>query len=194
MPKGHAKRYTIRQNYRGKKGWSVVGATGVVHGTHSTRAAAIQQQAAIYTSQAASKSMDSDLTIDYYEDDFLDDEEDIMDDGDDEMEYDVEKAYDTRQRRDMARRGQAMPDGSFPIANRNDLANAIQSVGRASDYEAARRHIVRRARALGMTNMLPEEWTSKSLTSIFKSLPSHAKRNNSIGNAQTSFNIFSKGL
>ena len=57
MPKDGAKagRYTIRQNYRGKKGWSVVGDTGVVHGTHATRSAAINQQSAIYASQADSK-------------------------------------------------------------------------------------------------------------------------------------------
>jgi len=67
----------------------------------------------------------------------------------------------TRQR--MAREGTAMPDGSFPIANETDLRNAIQSVGRASNYEAARRHITRRARALGMTELLPEEWDTSKL-------------------------------
>jgi len=66
--------------------------------------------------------------------------------------------YSAASRRRMAESGEAMPDGSFPIANRADLRNAIQSVGRASDYEAARRHIMRRARALGAMDMLPEDW------------------------------------
>lgn len=66
--------------------------------------------------------------------------------------------YNAESRRRMAESGQAMSDGSFPIANRADLRNAIQSVGRASNYEAARRHIIRRARALGATDMLPEDW------------------------------------
>lgn len=66
--------------------------------------------------------------------------------------------YSSESRRQMAASGQAMPDGSFPIANRTDLRNAIQSVGRASNYDAARRHIIRRARALGATDMLPEDW------------------------------------
>ena len=66
--------------------------------------------------------------------------------------------YSTDARRRMAESGEAMPDGSFPIANRADLRNAIQSVGRASNYEAARRHIISRARALGAEDMLPEEW------------------------------------
>lgn len=74
-----------------------------------------------------------------------------------------ERSTATRQR--LAESGAAMPDGSFPIVTAQDLLNAIQSVGRAKDYEAARRHIMSRARALGMTDKLPESWTktSKSL-------------------------------
>lgn len=73
---------------------------------------------------------------------------------------DTEKRdYSAATRRRMAAEGQAMPDGSFPIANETDLRNAIQSVGRAGNYEAARRHIIRRARALGLTDILPEEWS-----------------------------------
>jgi hypothetical protein len=66
----------------------------------------------------------------------------------------------TRER--MAGSGTAMPDGSFPIANRNDLMNAIRSVGRAKDYAAARAHIIRRARALNAMDMLPEDWRNKA--------------------------------
>ena len=77
--------------------------------------------------------------------------------------------YSTAARRRMAESGQAMPDGSFPIANRTDLRNAIQSVGRASNYEAARRHIISRARALGAEDMLPEDW-KKSEKSLFSSV------------------------
>lgn len=66
----------------------------------------------------------------------------------------------TRER--MAESGTAMPDGSFPIANRSDLMNAIRSVGRAKDYAAARAHIIRRARALNAMDMLPEDWRNKA--------------------------------
>lgn len=77
------------------------------------------------------------------------------------MLQDLEKRdYSTAARRRMAESGEAMPDGSFPIANRADLRNAIQSVGRASNYEAARRHIISRARALNAEDMLPEDWKS----------------------------------
>jgi hypothetical protein len=70
--------------------------------------------------------------------------------------------YSMDARRDMAASVMAMPDGSFPIANGGDLQNAIQSVGRASNYAAAKEHIVRRARALGMMDMLPEDWRNNA--------------------------------
>ena len=66
--------------------------------------------------------------------------------------------YSAATRERMAREGTAMRDGSFPIANETDLRNAIQSVGRAANYDAARRHIIRRARALSLTQLLPEDW------------------------------------
>ena len=70
----------------------------------------------------------------------------------------AKKDYTSKQREAMASRGQAMPDGSFPIANAKDLHNAIQSVGRASSYEAAKKHIISRARALHLEDLLPEDW------------------------------------
>jgi hypothetical protein len=70
--------------------------------------------------------------------------------------------YSMDARRDMAASGIAMPDGSFPIANGGDLQNAIQSVGRAANYAAAKEHIIRRARALGMMEMLPEDWRNNA--------------------------------
>ena len=66
--------------------------------------------------------------------------------------------YSSSARERMAESENAMPDGSFPIANATDLRNAIQSVGRAKDYARAKAHITRRAKDLGLTNMLPSEW------------------------------------
>jgi hypothetical protein len=68
------------------------------------------------------------------------------------------KDYPAKTRERMANSGTAMPDGSFPIANEADLHNAIQSVGRAKDYAAAKKHIIERARAMGMLDALPEDW------------------------------------
>jgi len=72
----------------------------------------------------------------------------------------VAREFDAAKRRAMADRGTAMPDGSFPISNVEDLRNAIQAIGRAKDPEAVKRHIRKRARALGATNLLPESWTA----------------------------------
>ena len=59
----------------------------------------------------------------------------------------------------MAEEGMALPDGSFPIKDRADLENAIQAHGRAKDIEKAKRHIKKRAKELGLEDMIPEEWS-----------------------------------
>jgi len=68
------------------------------------------------------------------------------------------REFSTASRERMAEAGTAMPDGSFPIASRSDLQNAIQAVGRAKDYEKAKAHIISRARALNAMDMLPDDW------------------------------------
>jgi len=59
------------------------------------------------------------------------------------------------------------PDGSggrFPIRNRSDLLKAIRAVGRAKGGEEGRRKvrrfIIRRARALGLSDLIPDTWAS----------------------------------
>jgi hypothetical protein len=88
--------------------------------------------------------------------------DDLNDVGDDaEMSLaDEFRQYEAEQRRVMARKGQALPDGSFPIADEEDLANAIRAIGRASDPEAAKAHIKKRARALGKTDIIPADWAN----------------------------------
>lgn len=58
----------------------------------------------------------------------------------------------------LAGRGAAMPDGSYPIANVNDLRNAIRAVGRAKNPAAVKAHIKRRAAALGKADLVPDDW------------------------------------
>jgi hypothetical protein len=71
----------------------------------------------------------------------------------------VEKrSFSSDQRDSMASSGQAMPDGSYPIGNTGDLKNAIQAYGRSKNPSATKAHIIRRARALGATDQLPEDW------------------------------------
>ena len=78
------------------------------------------------------------------------------------------KDYSDKERQVLARRDMALPDGSFPIVTVGDLRNAIQSVGRASNYSKARNHIIRRAEALNRTDLLPEEWKPKSARKSFE--------------------------
>ena len=65
---------------------------------------------------------------------------------------------DTQERRKLAEEGKALPDGSFPIRNREDLQDAIQSYGRAKDKAEAKRWIERRAKELNAEGELPDDW------------------------------------
>jgi hypothetical protein len=67
--------------------------------------------------------------------------------------------YSADDRKAMAKKGQAMPDGSYPIGDKADLANAIKAVGRGGgSHNAIRAFIMRRARALGATGSIPINW------------------------------------
>lgn len=61
------------------------------------------------------------------------------------------KNYDSKARKRMAKSGTAMPDGSYPIADCEDVSNARQSIGRSPESRrtAVQAHINKRARALG---------------------------------------------
>jgi len=72
------------------------------------------------------------------------------------------REFTDEQRKKMAGEGKAMKDGSFPIENKDDLKNAIKAYGRAKNKAAAKRHIIKRAKALGATDLLPDDWKSKS--------------------------------
>ena len=75
----------------------------------------------------------------------------------------------TAERKDLAKSGAAMPDGSFYIRNRSELRDAIFRVGSATpnagESETARRnsvrrHIIRRAKFLKMEAMIPDTWNA----------------------------------
>jgi hypothetical protein len=72
----------------------------------------------------------------------------------------LKRAFTEEQRDSMAKEGNALPDGSYPISNESDLRNAIQAFGRAKDKEAAKRHILKRARELGKENLIPAGWVA----------------------------------
>lgn len=76
-----------------------------------------------------------------------------------------------RRMRQLVQKGQAMPapgqdrPGRFQVANRADLASAIRAVGRVqppTDEARAkvRRFILKRAKALGALDAVPDNWNA----------------------------------
>lgn|GEM_PF-1874398 len=64
-------------------------------------------------------------------------------------------------RRKAAASGAAMPDGSYVIKTKADLRKAIKAVGRGgADHDKIRKHIITRAKALGLEAMVPENWNA----------------------------------
>lgn len=62
-------------------------------------------------------------------------------------------------RRKAAAAGAAMEDGSYPISTKADLRKAIKAVGRGNaDHDAIRKHIIKRAKALGLEGLVPSNW------------------------------------
>jgi hypothetical protein len=103
--------------------------TGEAMGMHDTTEDAMKQVAALYAKEPKTES-----------------------------ERIEEREFSTERREELAGKGAAMKDGSFPIVNRVDLLNAVKAIGRASNRAAVMAHIKKRARALGLTDLLPEDW------------------------------------
>ena len=72
----------------------------------------------------------------------------------------LKRAFTEDMRTQMAEEGKALPDGSFPISNVEDLKNAISAYGRAGDKEAAKKHIMKQAKALGQEKLIPANWVT----------------------------------
>lgn len=68
------------------------------------------------------------------------------------------REFSQEQRDSAAASGAAMPDGSFPIKSRKDLENAIHDWGRAGSKPSVKDHIISRAKSLGATDLLPDDW------------------------------------
>lgn len=77
---------------------------------------------------------------------------------------DIEKVnnkdyFSHKERKDLAKKGEAMPNGKYPIRNSQDLKDAIRLVGASSMPEGeVKSWIKKRAKALGLTDELPEDW------------------------------------
>lgn len=71
----------------------------------------------------------------------------------------LERSFSAEDRRKLAAKGQALKDGSYPIPDKDGLRRAIVLAQSGhGDVQAAIRLIKKRARQLGATDMLPEDW------------------------------------
>lgn len=62
------------------------------------------------------------------------------------------------EREEALKQGWTMPDGAFPIEHQADLEDAVKAFGLADDPDAVRAHIVKRAKEIGATDVLPADW------------------------------------
>jgi hypothetical protein len=58
-----------------------------------------------------------------------------------------------------------MADGSYPINNADQLKAAVHLVGRSKEHSEAevKAHIIKRAKALGLTGSLPDSWKAEAV-------------------------------
>jgi hypothetical protein len=90
-----------------------------------------------------------------------------------EPKYDDEFGYISREKRQaLAKKGYALPDGSYPITNVDSLKDSIQAYGRSKPGKraAVRRHIMKRARALDKADLIPDKWKKASASLIDEDL------------------------
>ncbi len=82
----------------------------------------------------------------------------------------VKRDFNASDRKRLAGEGKALPDGSFPIENEEDLHNAVRLAGHAKDKAAAKKHIIARAKAMGATGALPDDWQGDAKKFAFEAL------------------------
>ncbi len=71
------------------------------------------------------------------------------------------REFDTAKRKELAKKGHAMSDGSYPIENCSDAANAIRAQGRGQTKSSQAKvvaHIKRRVKALGCKGAIFENY------------------------------------
>jgi hypothetical protein len=92
------------------------------------------------------------------------DDDDYPDDDVNVTEPLAKRSFSAARRRELARRGHALPDGSYPIEDTTDLHNAaILARSGHGNVSAARRLIARRARELNVPDPLAAAGSAKAI-------------------------------
>ena len=135
--------WQIKQNVGGCKGFAVVKeGTSTVVGCHPSKSRATAHMRALYANVKDVKKSNS---------------ENLWSNTFNPIDF-AKRQFSSEQRKRMAESGHAMPDGSYPIANKKDLQNAIRSWGRGGADPKVKAHIKSRAKEMGCENMLPDNW------------------------------------
>lgn len=82
---------------------------------------------------------------------------------DDEYPEFVKSKYNAKQLRQLKAKGETFPGTtSYPIADAEDLSNAIRAVGRGkvAGHDKIRAYIIRRAKEMGKESEIPDNWGS----------------------------------
>ena len=108
----------------------------------------LSAQKALIASKVSKVKEDIDSTTDYMLEMFDDDPENEM------------AVISRKSRMRLAEEGKALPDGSYPIRNSQDLKNAIRAYGRSKPGSRGKvkRHIMKRAIGLNKEDIIPENW------------------------------------
>lgn len=85
-----------------------------------------------------------------------------------------QQTFGGKRRADLPDSVFAGPDRSFPITTAQDVRDAVRSLGRTKhDKAAVKRGIIRRARAIGAVDALPESWKAAKSFAVFKDADGH---------------------
>lgn len=93
----------------------------------------------------------------------------------------AKRKWSAEERKEAEKKGWAMPGGRYPIENTTDLEDAIHAVGRGKGSHAAiRAHIISRAKALGASDKIPDDW---KVAKIAKAMQSDLAKAGLLGDA-----------
>lgn len=80
------------------------------------------------------------------------------------------REFSDAKRKEMAGAGEAMSDGSYPIASPKDVENAVHDWGRTGSKDSVKQHIMSRAKAIGAESELPSDWSNSKKSAAFGDL------------------------
>jgi hypothetical protein len=72
----------------------------------------------------------------------------------------LKRAFSDKEREAAAKKGHALPDGSYPIKSHKDVKNAVKLFGH-KPTATTKKHIIRNARRVGAVHLLPDKWNVK---------------------------------